>query len=107
MLLLGLIFCKSGKDRTGMQATYRQSMLLDDRTFEQMNQGLCINNFRGLMRLYGTRIYICEKNIGTPKFAFNKIQLQFMPDVLRPPVGAIAGVLKGGAVFRGEGMVES
>ena len=102
-----LIFCKSGKDRTGMQVTFQQSQLLDDRDFEQMNTGSSLNNLRGVMRLHGTRIFICEKNIGTPKYAFNSLQLQFMPDVLRPPTGAIAGVLKGGAVFRGEGMVES
>lgn len=102
-----LIFCKSGKDRTGMQVTYQQSQVLDDRSFEHINTGSSINNLRGIMRLHGTRIFICEKNIGTPKYAFNSLQLQFMPEVLRPPTGAIAGVLKGGAVFRGEGMVES
>ena len=38
-----------------------------------------------LMRSEGTRLWICEKNIGRPVYSFNSIQLQFLPELYRPP----------------------
>ena len=38
-----------------------------------------------LMRSEGTRLLICKKNIGRPVYSFNSIQLQFLPEIYRPP----------------------
>jgi hypothetical protein len=58
------------------------------------------------MRTYGTRLPICEKNVGQAKYAFNSLQVQFMPDALKPPMNTLAGFLKGGRIF-GESGIES
>lgn len=42
-----------------------------------------------VMRLHGTRLLICEKNVGRLKYAFNALQLQFMPSEYRPPTQTI------------------
>lgn len=36
--------------------------------------------------------------------AFNSLQVKFMPETLRPPVGTLAGFLKGGELFKGGGI---
>jgi hypothetical protein len=56
------------------------------------------------MRVYGTRLPVCEKNVGQAKYAFNALQVRFMPEMLKPPVITLAGFLKGGAVFKGGGI---
>ena len=84
------------------------------------------------IRIRGTRLPICEKNVGQAKYAFNSLQVQFMPDKLKPPskclfetrehisaicasisqrylsfqstVSTLAGFLKGGKVFTGGGI---
>ena len=58
------------------------------------------------MRIYGTRLPICEKNVGQALYAFNSLQSKFMPDALKPPPSTLAGFLKGGRVF-GQGGIES
>ena len=35
------------------------------------------------MRIHGTRLPICEKNVGQAKFAFNALQVKSMPDMLK------------------------
>jgi len=106
----GIVFCKSGKDRTAMQVTYKQSQFLhkficasEDMTIKKS----LIFNDATLMRSYGTRLTICEKNVGQPKYAFNALQSKFMPEMLKPPPASTAGFLKGGKVFSREGMIES
>lgn len=47
-----------------------------------------------VMRLYGTRLLICDKNVSHAKYAFNKLQLQFMPPEYRPPTETIFEVLE-------------
>jgi hypothetical protein len=115
----GIVFCKSGKDRTAMHVTYKQAQFAS--RFRQNKPDLSANNEeRGLedgtgaadttlddamlMRLYGTRLPICEKNVGQAKYAFNSLQVKFMPDALKPPASALAGFLKGGKVFGGGGI---
>ena len=56
------------------------------------------------MRIHGTRLPICEKNVGQAKFAFNALQFKFMPDMLKPPPSTLSGFLKGGRVFGGGGI---
>ena len=54
-----------------------------------------------IIRTHGTRLPICEKNVGQAKFAFNSLQVKFMPEKLKPPMNTLAGFLKGGKVFTG------
>ncbi len=109
------IFCKSGKDRTAMQVTFKQSQFVN-RWLETGGDGLA-DNFdldfdkvcqdAGVMRVYGTRLPICDKNVGQSLYAFNSLQARFMPEALKPPPRALAGFLKGGRVFSKEGLIES
>ena len=117
-----VVFCKSGKDRTAMHLTYKQAQFIT-RFRQQSNPDLSASvamdsgldstvvdttlNDAMLIRLYGTRLPICEKNVGQAKYAFNSLQVKFMPDALKPPPSALAGFLKGGKVFGGGGGIES
>mmetsp|Transcript_25475 Transcript_25475/g.32101 ORF Transcript_25475/g.32101 Transcript_25475/m.32101 type:complete len:360 (+) Transcript_25475:608-1687(+) len=109
------IFCKSGKDRTAMQVTFKQSQFVN-RFLQTGGDGLAdevdldmkkVFKDATLMRVYGTRLPICDKNVGQPLYAFNSLQARFMPDILKPPARALAGFLKGGRVFSREGLIES
>ena len=103
----GVVFCKSGKDRTAMHVTYKQAQFLNrfrerhpsaDPNIAFVNTTL---DDAALLRIYGTRLPICEKNVGQAKYAFNMLQVKFMPDALKPPASTLAGFLKGGKVFGG------
>jgi hypothetical protein len=113
----GCVFCKSGKDRTAMHVTYKQAQFetrfraklagingLNDDADSMMQDTTLADAM--LIRLHGTRLPICEKNVGQSKYAFNSLQVKFMPDALKPPTSALAGFLKGGKVF-GKGGIES
>ncbi len=86
------VFCKSGKDRTAMQVTFKQAQFVQ--RFIDRKGGSLLEDTQvsydevvaksALMRKYGTRIPVCEKNAGEPKFAFNPLQRKFMPEMLRP-----------------------
>ena len=107
----GIVFCKSGKDRTAMHVTYKQAQHANQ--FLKHNPSQLSGDGDGspfddqtladatIMRIYGTRLPICEKNVGQAKYAFNSLQVKFMPDALKPPVNTLAGFLKGGKVFQG------
>ena len=87
----GVVFCKSGKDRTAMHITYKQAQ------FAAQYRGISIEDEESilrdatLIRVYGTRLPICEKNVGESKYAFNSLQVKFMPDELKPPANTLAG----------------
>lgn len=106
------VFCKSGKDRTAMHVTYKSSQFVH-RFLQKTGAGPPIvspsNVYEdaSLMRTYGTRLPICEKNVGQAMYAFNALQVKFMPDALKPPPGTLAGFLKGGKVFQRGGGIES
>jgi hypothetical protein len=86
------VFCKSGKDRTAMQVTFKQAQFVQ--RFINRKDGSLLEDTpisqdevvakSTQMRKHGTRIPICEKNAGEPKFAFNPLQRKFMPEMLRP-----------------------
>lgn len=101
----GIIFCKSGKDRTAMQVTLKQAQYLNSyyiRTLPHYDEQQHRSDVYGdatLMRVHGTRLAVCEKNVGQPKYAFNSLQVKFMPEMLKPPMSVLAGFLKGGQVF--------
>jgi len=86
------VFCKSGKDRTAMQVTFKQGQFVQ-RFMDKKEGGgddgrtpasLVLEDTLILMRKHGNRIPVCEKNAGEPKFAFNPLQRKFMPEMLRP-----------------------
>lgn len=107
----GAVFCKSGKDRTAMHVTYKSaqfarrylSRFTKEGSMAEVDQKVVYNDAT-LMRTYGTRLPICEKNVGQAKYAFNALQVKFMPDMLKPPASTLAGFLKGGRVFGGGGI---
>lgn len=92
------VFCKSGKDRTAMQVTFKQAQFVQ--RFIDKKDGVVQISFdevfakSTLMRVHGTRVPICEKNAGESKYAFNPLQAKFMPEALKPPPIALAGFLK-------------
>jgi len=80
------IFCKSGKDRTGMQVTFKEAQFIQrfmDRKDAVSNEDLFAK--ATTLRIYGNRVPICEKNAGEAMYAFNPLQAQFMPAMLKPP----------------------
>ena len=104
------VFCKSGKDRTAMHVTYKQSQFANrykrhwspDATPEVILEASLED--AATIRTHGTRLPICEKNVGQAKFAFNSLQVKFMPEKLKPTMNTLAGFLKGGKVFSGGGI---
>lgn len=87
------VFCKSGKDRTAMQVSFKQAQFVQRYLARQDGNTVLedtpisyeeVFDKSTLMRKHGNRIAICEKNAGEPKFAFNPLQRKFMPDMLRP-----------------------
>jgi len=77
-------FCKSGKDRTGMVITLEQSRILGER-FGCGDSTERVIKDADLMRLHGPRLQVCTKNIGKAIYSMNKLQVQFLPNLLRPP----------------------
>ena len=105
----GVVFCKSGKDRTAMHLTYKQAQFAN--RFRQhggngKQQEAADTTIADAtrMRIYGTRLPICEKNVGQALYAFNALQSKFMPDALKPPPSTLAGFLKGGRLLQGGGI---
>jgi len=98
----GLVFCKSGKDRTAMHLTYKQCQFAG--RYRGNHDQSAILRDASLLRLHGTRLPICEKNVGQALYAFNSLQVKFMPEALKPPMDCLAGFLKGGEIFKGGGI---
>jgi hypothetical protein len=122
------VFCKSGKDRTAMHVTFKQAEFI--REYRQRRDAAaggvgaggaysaCAGSqlqpptlpvestleIASLMRTHGTRLPICEKNVGQALYAFNSLQVKFMPETLKPPMNTLAGFLKGGKIFEGGGI---
>lgn len=47
-----------------------------------------------LLRLYGTRLQVCEKNIGKAVYSINLLQAQFLPPLYRPPPAVCEDMMK-------------
>ena len=66
----GVVFCKSGKDRTAMHVTYKQAQFANRQDKNSEPESVPENTTLAdatLMRVYGTRLPICEKNVGQAK----------------------------------------
>ena len=97
VLLNGLrvTFCKSGKDRTGMAVTLEQARILGER-FSCGNTHARLQRDANIMREYGCRVLVAEKNIGRKVYSINSLQTQFIPQLYRPPVNVQESLIKGG-----------
>ena len=80
------VFCKSGKDRTGMAATLAAAAFCGE--FGRDNEPAVLAT-ANLLRAHGTRIRICEKNTGRRRYAFNAFQREFLPAPFKPPPSTI------------------
>ncbi|KAJ1456359.1 hypothetical protein M885DRAFT_439767 [Pelagophyceae sp. CCMP2097] len=85
------VFCKSGKDRTGMAVTLATAMLIRQpaAAAEGGPEEKVMLEHANLLREHGARIRICLKNTGRKKYAFNVIQREFLPYPYRPPMSCI------------------
>lgn len=96
MLLHALLLASdlfTGKDRTGMAVTLEQSRQLG----EQFGCGLSYERLirdANLLRVHGTRLAICMKNIGKPIYSINLLQAQFLPAVFRPPPSVCEDIMR-------------
>lgn len=80
--------CKSGKDRTGMSVTLEEMSILqayhqpkDEKPWSER----FLTTWLDHTRAKGCRILNVTKNIGEPRYAFNKFQVMQLPKLLRPP----------------------
>ena len=92
---LRVSFCKSGKDRTGMAVTLEQSRFIGNRYNCGTSDELLFKH-ASTMRLHGTRLDLCEKNIGKAVYSINSLQAQFLPPLYRPPPSVLENILKAG-----------
>ena len=92
---LRVSFCKSGKDRTGMAVTLEQTRFLGN-GYKCGTSDEQLYTHASTMRLHGTRLKVCEKNIGKPVYSINSLQAQFLPHLYRPPRDAMESLLKSG-----------
>lgn len=80
------LFCKSGKDRTGMASTLAAAAFCGEFSKDDERAMLGTAN---LLRAHGVRLDICEKNTGRRRYAFNVVQREFLPAPFRPPPSTI------------------
>jgi len=86
-----VIYCKSGKDRTGMGVTLRERQWVEKWWKREGTEGkIDCERMVYVLRRFGTRIMICEKNVGKATYAFNALQAKFMPEDLKPPPECLA-----------------
>lgn len=88
-----ITFCKSGKDRTGMAVTLEQARQLSERFHTDLNETRILKE-SNLMRVFGSRILVAEKNIGKKVYSINTIQCKFLPLLFRPPLQVCEDLMK-------------
>ena len=81
--------CKSAKDRTSVFHTLEVARLAEVRGFlDRSREQECLDALRGPS---GVRLRNAQVNTGKLRYAFNPLQLQALPKVLRPPQPTAAG----------------
>ena len=91
---LRVTFCKSGKDRTGMAVTLEQSRYMARKFgIGTNNKDIVIHN-ANIMREYGTRLDVVEKNIKKRCYAINAIQATFLPEEYKPPSRVLEDLIR-------------
>ena len=85
-----------------MGITFREAQFLTESLANKSKEELLRQ--AGIFRRFGTRIAVCEKNVGSAKYAFNALQIKFMPEFLRCPSSVCAGFMKDGRLFEGSGI---
>ncbi|OQR95958.1 inositol-3,4-bisphosphate 4-phosphatase [Thraustotheca clavata] len=85
-------FCKSGKDRTAMSITLDQMRKVYGTSSDTAEIDELVKPIASIMREFGVRIEIAEKNIGTAKYSFNSLQRKMLPKMYRPPFNSIQGI---------------
>lgn len=83
-----LTMCKSAKDRTSMSVTLEMARILEKRHGMPRKARMKVLE---ALRVAGVRRQNAGKNIGVPRFAFNKLQLEMLPQEYRPPSMVIGG----------------
>ncbi|CAM9248592.1 unnamed protein product [Discosporangium mesarthrocarpum] len=106
-------FCKSGKDRTAMSVTLEEALILvqnhvrKDSASSQGHEGVSgvlgsswrhaeangALRVANVLRAHGARLIVAEKNVGRPKYSFNALQRQFIPELYQPPLETIQDVI--------------
>ncbi|KDO35213.1 hypothetical protein SPRG_00059 [Saprolegnia parasitica CBS 223.65] len=86
--------CKSGKDRTAMSVTWEQAAWAlqakdDDLENEDALEASDVLKMANVMREFGGRIGIAEKNVGAKRYSFNALQRKLLPPSYRPPLSTI------------------
>ncbi|RHY96437.1 hypothetical protein DYB35_005543 [Aphanomyces astaci] len=84
-------FCKSGKDRTAMSVTLEQTRMVHNTSSEKVDMYDTIAPIADVMREYGVRIKVADKNVGRMRYTFNGLQRKMLPRVYRPPLKSIQG----------------
>lgn len=83
-----LTSCKSAKDRTAMSVTWEQARILNqDHALPSKHVAEVTKHFRS----HGVRRENAFKNTGSNKFAFNKVQLLYLPEQYRAPFASASG----------------
>ncbi|KAF0690269.1 Aste57867_18343 [Aphanomyces stellatus] len=90
-------FCKSGKDRTAMAVTLEQTRMVHGTSSEKMDIYDTIKPIANVMREFGVRIRVAEKNVGRPRYTFNGLQRKMLPKMYRPPLRSIQGGMASGS----------
>ena len=91
---LRVTFCKSGKDRTGMAVTLEQSRYMAKKyDIGKYDKDVIIHN-ANIMREYGTRLDVVEKNINKRCYAINAIQANFLPESYKPPQRVLEDLIR-------------
>lgn len=79
---------------TALSCTMEYARILRDKYFMGVPKDERHKQYvRGLrcMRIYGVRIAIARKNVGSPTFAFNHLQRKMLPNEYRPPMVCCTG----------------
>jgi len=96
------ISCKSSKDRTSMLCTLEAAAAVRRHSTDlktplpggTLESDAATLTIAGELRQNGVRLRNCEINIGKAAYAFNALQIETLPEAMRPPPGTYGGSVK-------------